>query len=97
MIENNYLDPETNQLKTQHIYQATRLAIAELEKEGLKGEWTGAVHYNTDNIHVHVGYVEKIQQENGSSTSTRKNQVKLAGSLKGKFYRRVLKRQSEHL
>lgn len=60
LIEKGYLDEKTNHLKAQYIYQATRKAVAELEKkEGLKGEWTAAIHYNTDNLHVHVGYVEK--------------------------------------
>ncbi|UYY05761.1 relaxase MobL (plasmid) [Enterococcus faecalis] len=92
LIENNYLDPETNQLKTQHIYQATRLAIAELEKkEGLKGEWTGAVHYNTDNIHVHVGYVEKNPTREWIFYKHPKEPSKTGWQFKGKFLQKSIK------
>jgi hypothetical protein len=40
---------------------ATRNAMADLLKsEGLLNSavWSGAIHYNTDNIHVHVAFVE---------------------------------------
>ncbi|GAB5871555.1 hypothetical protein JMUB7549_27660 [Staphylococcus aureus] len=32
------------------------------KKEGLEDNlvWSGAIHYNTDNIHVHVAAVEKV-------------------------------------
>ncbi|MDG2979045.1 hypothetical protein KNP65_03715 [Latilactobacillus curvatus] len=60
LVDHEMLNPKTNELDTKKIYAATRESINKLEeKSGLKGQWTGAVHYNTDNIHVHVGYVER--------------------------------------
>ena len=41
---------------------ATKAAMSELlKKEGMTGNayWTGAIHFNTNNIHIHVGMVEK--------------------------------------
>ena len=54
--ENRYIDE-------QRLMQATRNATAlMIEKEQmLHATWTAAIHYNTDNIHVHVATVETIQ------------------------------------
>lgn len=51
--KNDYLDEKK-------IQNATRAAMKELEKrEGLKDiTWTASLHYNTDNIHVHISFVE---------------------------------------
>lgn len=39
----------------------TRGAVRELEdKNHLNLTWTGAIHHNTDNIHIHIASVEKI-------------------------------------
>ncbi|NCE98095.1 MobP2 family relaxase [Emergencia sp. 1XD21-10] len=56
----NIYDVETGQLDEKRLKNAARCAINEmLEKEELSnGVWTAAIHYNTDNIHVHVGTVE---------------------------------------
>ncbi|KNH32471.1 MobP2 family relaxase [Exiguobacterium acetylicum] len=53
--ENRYIDE-------QRLMQATRNATAlMIEKEQmLHAEWTAAIHYNTDNIHVHVATVETM-------------------------------------
>lgn len=53
--ENRYIDE-------QRLMQATRNAIAlMIEKEQmLHATWTAAIHYNTDNIHVHIATVETI-------------------------------------
>ncbi|WP_214721972.1 MobP2 family relaxase [Exiguobacterium sp. s192] len=53
--ENRYIDE-------QRLMQATRNATAlMIEKEQmLHATWTAAIHYNTDNIHVHVATVETI-------------------------------------
>ncbi|EZP58335.1 MobP2 family relaxase [Exiguobacterium sp. RIT341] len=53
--ENRYIDE-------QRLMQATRNATAlMIEKEQmLHATWTAAIHYNTDNIHVHVATVETM-------------------------------------
>ncbi len=53
--ENRYIDE-------QRLMQATRNATAlMIEKEQMShATWTAAIHYNTDNIHIHVATVETI-------------------------------------
>nr|WP_276399895.1 MobP2 family relaxase [Halalkalibacterium halodurans] len=56
-------DPETNTVDEKKIMLATRSAMNEmLKREGLQDSaiWSGAIHYNTDNIHVHIATVEPI-------------------------------------
>jgi hypothetical protein len=62
LIEHGYLDEDTHELDEQKIQDATRLAMrVMLEKEGMQAsaKWTASIHYNTDNIHVHVATVEE--------------------------------------
>lgn len=61
LIEHGYLDAETNQLDEAKLQLATRLGMnAMLKKEDMTHSsiWTASIHYNTDNIHVHVATVE---------------------------------------
>ncbi len=53
--ENRYIDE-------QRLMQATRNAIALMidKEQMLHATWTAAIHYNTDNIHVHVATVETM-------------------------------------
>lgn len=54
-------EPENQLLNEQKIMDSTRIAMKNiLEKEGMSatGIWTASIHYNTDNIHVHVALVE---------------------------------------
>ena len=61
---------EHGRINEKQIKEATKAAMKTmLIKEGLVGRvyWTGAIHYNTDNIHVHISMVEKhVQRERGS-------------------------------
>lgn len=61
LVEHGYLDPKTNWLDEKRIHEATRAAMTKmLDQEGLLSStiWTASIHYNTDNIHVHVATVE---------------------------------------
>ncbi|OTO01246.1 MobP2 family relaxase [Enterococcus sp. 5B3_DIV0040] len=61
LVQHGYLDAKTNQLKEENIHCAVRLAMAtmlEQEKMSASAIWTASIHYNTDNIHVHVATVE---------------------------------------
>lgn len=61
--ENGVYDPETKILNTSIIRDSTRNCMKKiLEKEGLDQStvWSAAIHYNTDNIHVHIATVEPI-------------------------------------
>lgn len=67
--EAGIFDPECKYLDEQKMRQATRKAIQKFEKkEGLENNlvWSSSIHYNTDNIHVHVAAVEKdVTRERG--------------------------------
>lgn len=59
--KHNVYKRNSNRLQEQVIMNATRKAMIELLKqEGMENSavWSGAIHYNTDNIHVHVAFVE---------------------------------------
>lgn len=52
---------EGKNIDNKQIQNATRSAVQDiLKKEGMidSAIWTGAIHYNTDNIHVHVAIVQ---------------------------------------
>ena len=52
---------EGKNIDSKQIQDATRYAVQDmLKKEGMidSAIWTGAIHYNTDNIHVHVAIVQ---------------------------------------
>ncbi|RZI47880.1 MobP2 family relaxase [Lactococcus kimchii] len=53
-------DPHTHLLDEEAVMNGTRSAMKELiHNEGMEGAvWTAAIHYNTDNIHVHIAMVE---------------------------------------
>lgn len=67
--EAGIFDPECKYLDEQKMRQATRRAMQKFEKkEGLENNlvWSSSIHYNTDNIHVHVAAVEKdVTRERG--------------------------------
>ncbi|MCM3140363.1 relaxase MobL [Bacillus safensis] len=55
------INQNSNMIDERKIKEATRKAVnAMLKKEGLDKSaiWSAAIHYNTDNIHVHVATVE---------------------------------------
>ncbi|ELC8348944.1 hypothetical protein C4D34_05835 [Clostridium perfringens] len=57
---NGLYDSENRALDEEKIQEATRRAMEELSKrEGFKDlTWSASLHYNTDNIHVHIASVE---------------------------------------
>lgn len=91
LVEHGILSETTGELNQTRLYAATRKAMDTLEKkEGLQGEWIGAIHYNTDNIHVHVGYAEAlstrpwIEVKNEKTGDTHRER-------KGKFLQKSIK------
>ncbi|MEH6944787.1 MobP2 family relaxase [Bacillus sp. JJ722] len=60
--EHGLYDSKTHSVDERKLMDATRLAMKEMtKKEGLEKTaiWSAAIHYNTDNIHIHVATVEK--------------------------------------
>lgn len=76
------------------IKQATRNAMSEmLKKEGMEDSafWSGAIHFNTDNIHVHVATVQtKYFRERG------KRKPKTIALMKSKIVNSLMDRSKEN-
>ncbi|HCM90582.1 MULTISPECIES: MobP2 family relaxase [Vagococcus] len=62
LIEEGYLDPKTNKLDEEAMYRAvTEMTGVCSEQEKLSNNfWFGAIHRNTDNIHIHVTLMENV-------------------------------------
>lgn len=60
LAENGLYDTETHVLDENKIKEVTRSAVTKmLKSEGLENAvWSAAIHFNTDNIHVHIATVE---------------------------------------
>ena len=61
--KNGLFDRGTETLDEDKLREVTRLALREvLKNEGMEGAaiWSAAIHYNTDNIHVHIAIVEPV-------------------------------------
>ena len=58
--KNGLYDSEKQVLDEESIKSITRNAVSKmLKSEGLENAvWSGAIHYNTDNIHIHIATVE---------------------------------------
>lgn len=74
---------ESQMLDDKKIMEVTRKGINKmLEKEGLENAtWSAAIHYNTDNIHVHVATVELFPQR---KTKIYDGKEEYVGRFKGK-------------
>lgn len=69
LIKEGLFDPNTKLLDEQKFRTSTRKMMEKFEdREGLKNnfKWGASIHYNTDNIHVHVAGVENnVTRERG--------------------------------
>lgn len=74
--ENGLYDPAAGMLDEARMRNITRAAIRKIQQsEGLENAvWTGAIHYNTDNIHIHVAMAEpEPRRRKKTYTYTRKD------------------------
>ncbi|MCJ8341249.1 MAG: relaxase MobL [Cetobacterium sp.] len=87
-------DPKTKVLDEDKIKNAIRKSIEySLEKTGIKETalWSGAIHYNTDNIHIHVAICEP------NPTRTRgKRTRKTIETMRSKFVNHLLDFDEEY-
>ncbi|MEC0312066.1 MobP2 family relaxase [Bacillus subtilis] len=87
-------DPKTHSLDEKKIMDVTRRAMKEmLRKEGLEKSavWSAAIHYNTDNIHIHVATIEP------EPTRTRgKRKPKTLDAMKSQVVNNLLERGQQH-
>lgn len=91
--EQGIYDKKRNVLDEKLIISAIRNAMANLEEEeNLNGMiWSAAIHYNTDNIHIHIASVEL-----NPSREFGKRKFKTLKSMKSKFTNTLVDRSKEH-
>ncbi len=91
--EQGIYDEKTKTLDEKKLKDVTRLAMKEMQKrEGLEKSsiWSAAIHFNTDNIHIHVATVEPFPtRERG------KRKPKTLDAMRGKVVNNLLDRKQE--
>ncbi|MFS0604953.1 MobP2 family relaxase [Peribacillus frigoritolerans] len=91
--ENGLYDSKTHVVDEDRLKNIVRLSMKEmLKKESMDKNviWSGAIHYNTDNIHVHIATVEP------SPTRERgKRKLKSLESMKSKVVNNIMDRSQE--
>lgn len=91
--EKGFYDDKTHILDEAKIRTAIRTTMGfALEKDNLTSAvWSASVHYNTDNIHVHVATVElNNPRDRGKRTK------KTLGTMKSKFINEIYDRSEEY-
>lgn len=82
LMEHGLYDSETGIVNERKLQDLTRGCMRTiLQKEGLEESavWSAAIHFNTDNIHIHIATVEPIPQREVIKDG------KYAGQMKGTF------------
>ncbi len=91
--KNGLYDSKTHTVDETKVRNAVRAAMEELKKnENLDGlVWSASLHYNTDNIHVHIASVEiNPSRERG------KRKPKTLINMKSKLLNNLIDRQAEY-
>lgn len=103
--ENHIYNSEKNILDEAKLREATRNYMRVLiEKENLGNPvWSAAIHYNTDNIHIHVGLVELTptrnadgRQVNGKAMEKGLFKMKNIEQSKSRFVNIILDQKKEN-
>lgn len=100
--EQGLYDSSTNTLNTDKLKELTRNSMKKmLEKEGIaeSAVWSAAIHYNTDNIHIHIATVEpgktqRPMRDNGEPKGVWKQSTLKAG--KASVVNAILRQQEEN-
>lgn len=92
LAEHGLMNLETGEVDGGKLQGAVRVSMNHLEKkEKLNGEWTGAIHHNTEHVHVHVGYVEKNPTREYFHYIDKANPEMSGWQYKGKFLKNSIK------
>ena len=92
LAEHGLMNLETGEVDGGKLQGAVRVSMNHLEKkEKLNGEWTGAIHHNTEHVHVHVGYVEKNPTREYFHYIDKVNPEMSGWQYKGKFLKNSIK------
>lgn len=100
--EQGLYDSSTNTLNADKLKELTRNSMKKmLEKEGIaeSAVWSAAIHYNTDNIHIHIATVEpgrtqRPMREDGEPKGTWRQSTLKAG--KASVVNNILMQQKEN-
>lgn len=100
--EQGLYDSTTNMLDADKMKELTRNCMAKmLKKEGIDESaiWSAAIHYNTDNIHIHIATVEpgptmRPMRENGESKGVWRQSTLNMG--KASVVNNILNQQAEN-
>ena len=94
LIKQGLYNPKTKEFDEERLKEAVRKSIGySLEKTNIKESaiWSGAIHYNTDNIHIHVAICEpNPTRERGKRTD------KTLEFMKSKFINHLLDYDKEY-
>ncbi|PHE83664.1 hypothetical protein COF81_30685, partial [Bacillus pseudomycoides] len=93
LAEHGVYDPRTRTVDETKLMDVTRLAMKEmLKREKLEhtAVWSGAIHYNTDNLHIHVATVEPFPTRDRG-----KRKQKTLDAMKGKVVQNIMDRGQE--
>lgn len=86
-----------NEIKLREL---TRLAMMRLEsKEGLNNAiWSASIHFNTDNIHIHIAQVEPVPMHLTKDKQVARGKIKLSSleSAKSAIVNNLLENQPEN-
>lgn len=92
--EQGLYDPVTHSVNEDKLRDVSRKAVDELLKqEKIKPEtmlWTGSIHYNTDNIHIHLAMVQP--EPIGQKKTFKDKEGKLVTQFRGKRKQKSLDR-----
>lgn len=94
------INNETDQINEIRLREATRAAMLQLQKdEGLENAiWSATIHFNTDNIHIHIAMVEPVpmrEMKNGQRRG--KLKPKTLENVKSKVANNIYDRQHENM
>lgn len=94
LADNGIYDNKTKQVDEKKLKNITRIAMDNmLEKNHINNNavWSGAIHHNTDNIHIHLATVEL------SPTQTRgKRKLKTLEQMKSTYINKIMDRSHQH-
>lgn len=104
--QNGMYDHASGLLDEEKIRTVTRLAMEEMLKdESMEASavWSASIHYNTDNIHVHIAVVEptptrkKKEYSYTKPDGTTETKVEFRGSIKKKTFERMKSQVVNHI
>lgn len=92
--ENGMYNRKTNNVDEDKLKNITRLAAKEMLDDHCLDEnaiWSAAIHYNTDNIHIHLATVEVSPK-----TSRGVRRLSVLNNMKSKYVNKIMDRSAQH-